>query len=57
MGFGKGKLISVVEMAKQKELDGYENLPSKRDMTMGTFSRESHRRMQAFIPSSPRYLG
>ena len=40
MGFGKGKLISVVEMAKQKELAGYENLPSKRDMTMGTFSRE-----------------
>ena len=38
IGFGKGKLISVVEMAKQKELDGYENLPSKRDMTMGTMS-------------------
>ena len=40
MGFGKTKLISVAEMARQKELDGYENLPSKRDMQMATFSKE-----------------
>jgi len=47
MGFGKGKLISVTEMAKQKELAGYENLPSKRDMQMGSFSREDVVRLLA----------
>ena len=47
MGLGKGKLISVVEMAKQKELDGYEALPSKRDMEMGNFSKEDVVRLLA----------
>jgi hypothetical protein len=47
MGFGKGKLISVAEMAKQKELDGYEALPSKRDMTMANFSKEELVRLLA----------
>ena len=40
IGLTKGKLIAVAEMAKQKEFQGYEGLPSKRDMQMGTFSRE-----------------
>ena len=47
MGIGKGKLISVAEMARQKELAGYENLPSKRDMQMGSFSREDVVRLLA----------
>ena len=40
MGFTKGKLVSVVELAKQKELEGYENLPNRRDMQKATFPRE-----------------
>ena len=40
MGLMKKKLIAAAEMAKQKEFQGYEGLPSKRDMQMGTFSRE-----------------
>ena len=40
MGIGKGKLIGVAEIARQRQLDGYETLPSKRDMQMATFSKE-----------------
>ena len=40
MGLMKGKLIAVAEMAKERELEGYEGLPSKRDMQRSTFSKE-----------------
>ena len=40
MGLTKAKLVGVVELAKQRELEGYENLPSKRDMQKANFSRE-----------------
>ena len=40
MGLMKGKLIAVAEMAKERELEGYEGLPSKRDMQRSAFSKE-----------------
>ena len=46
-GLGKGKLIEVVELAQKKELEGYEDLPTKKEMTAGSFSKEDVTRLLA----------
>ena len=47
IGLTKGKLIEVVEIAKRKELEGYEDLPTKREMTAASFSKEDVTRLLA----------